>query len=128
MIPDVYASDRNTRTKPLVSVVAVHFVGVVVLLLLGAPNVFVSLMISFLINMLVITIVTQTWKISIHTSGISGTIHHLGVGMLPFLALVFPVAWARVKLKAHSYSQVILGALLSPLLVNFQLFFLQNII
>jgi hypothetical protein len=127
IIPDVYASVRQTRTKPLLSVLACQIVGILLLMFLKAPQTFVSLMTSFLIISFVMTIITQVWKISIHTSGITGVatflVYYLGSSMLPFFMLVLPVGWARIKLKAHNLAQVVAGAVLPLILVNLQLIF-----
>jgi membrane-associated phospholipid phosphatase len=70
-------------------------------------------------------IITLVWKISIHVSGITAAatflVYHLGAGMLPFFMLLFPVGWARIRLKAHSLAQVVGGALLTMVLVILQL-------
>ncbi|MCW4019844.1 MAG: hypothetical protein NWF14_01240 [Candidatus Bathyarchaeota archaeon] len=125
IIPDIYASERRTRTKPFIGAVASYLLGVMALVLFRAPQILVSLMVCYLINSLVILIITQVWKISIHASGITGPatflVHQVGVGMLPLFALLFPVGWARIKLGAHDFNQVVAGALLTTGLTFLQL-------
>jgi membrane-associated phospholipid phosphatase len=94
--------------------------GIVSLVLLNAPESLVALMTCYVVNSLVMLAITQVWKISIHASGIAGPatflLHQYGVLMLLFLALLLPVGWARIKLKAHSPNQVVVGALLTIIL------------
>jgi membrane-associated phospholipid phosphatase len=125
VIPDVYASNRETRTKPFVGALGSCLCGVIVLVFFQAPQIMVSLMACYFVNSFVMMIITQTWKISVHASGITGPatflVHQLGIGMLPFFALILPVGWARIKLEAHNLSQVVAGALLTVGLTLIQL-------
>ena len=125
VISDIYASERRTRTKPFIGALASYSVGIVALLFFGAPQDLVALMTCYLVNSLVMMTISQVWKISIHASGITGAatflVHQLGAVMLPFFFLVFPVAWARIKLEAHNLYQVTAGALLAIALTLVQL-------
>jgi membrane-associated phospholipid phosphatase len=130
VIPDFFASVRRTRTKPFVGVITSYLIGLVALALLHAPRSLVALMACYIVNSLVMLAITQFWKISIHASGVAGPatflIHQHGAYMLPFLALLLPVGWARIKLKAHSVNQVAAGALLTIILTLVQAeFYLQ---
>ena len=125
IIPDMYASDRKTRTLPFLASVASYLVGYAVLFLMKAPPLITVLMLCYAVNTVVMTMITLVWKISIHASGVAGPSCAFGrafgpVGYL-FLLLVIPVGWARVTLKAHSPVQVIAGAALSFLLTYFEL-------
>jgi len=117
VILDVYASERRTRTKPFLVAITSYLLGIIILTILGAPQSLVALMACYFVNSLVMVAISQVWKISIHTSGITGPatflVHQLGLWMLPFFALIFPVGWSRVKLGAHDLSQLAAGALLT---------------
>lgn len=71
---------------------------------------------TLVMMLLVLTVVTTVWKISIHTSTLSALITLLvvlrGVELLPLYALLIPVAWARVLLGKHSVAQIIGGTML----------------
>jgi membrane-associated phospholipid phosphatase len=125
VISDIYASERQTRTKPFIGALASYLTGIMVLVLFRAPQILVALMACYFVNSLAMMIISQVWKISIHASGVTGPatflIHQLGVIMIPFLILIFPVAWARIELGAHSLKQVVAGALLTILLTFVQL-------
>lgn len=132
VINDLYASDRTTRTKPFIGTIISYLLGVIALSLFQAPSNLVSLMVCYFVNSIIMMIVSRIWKISIHMSGIAGPatflFYQLGTGMLPFFIFVFPVAWARVKLRAHSLPQVTAGALLTMGLTFIQLEFYSSII
>lgn len=116
-IPDIYASERQTRTKPFIGALASYLMGVFALKIVGAPQSLVALMACYFVNSLAMMIISRVWKISIHASGIAGPatflVHQLGIRMLPFSMLLLPTAWARIKLGAHDLKQVIAGALLT---------------
>ena len=75
-------------------------------------------------------IITRYWKISTHAFGIAGPFAVMFVLFklqpLPYVALVPLVCWARVYLRAHTISQVLVGAGLAvaSTLVFFGLFHL----
>ena len=130
IIPDIYASIRETRTEPFLWAMASYLLGVTVLLYLNAPLAVTALMACYFGNAVIMLIITLRWKISIHAVGVSGPItalvFQLGAKMIPLFFILFPVAWARVELKAHSKRQVAAGAILSGLLTWVQMVFYVN--
>lgn len=127
IIPDIYASDRTTRTEPFLWAMASYLMGVTALIYLNAPFVVTALMACYFVNTIVMLIITLYWKISIHAVGVTGPItalvFQLGARMLPFFLLMLPVAWARIELKAHNRLQVAAGAILSTFLTWMQMIF-----
>ena len=117
IIPDMFASDRRTRTKPFLAAVGSYAGGMIALILLHAPRMLTALMACYVVNSIVMMLITQVWKISVHASGIAGPgtflLHQLGIVMLPFFLLVLPIGWARLDLRAHTRNQVLAGALLT---------------
>ena len=117
IIPDIYASDKETRTKPFIGAIVSYIVGAVTLIFIQAPQILVFLMVCYFVNSFVMMIITRIWKISIHISGVAGPatflVHQFGANMLPFFMLLVPTAWARIKLGAHDLNQVTAGALLT---------------
>jgi len=127
IIPDIYASDRATRTEPFLWAMVSYLMGVTALMYLNAPFVVTALMACYFVNTIVMLIITMYWKISIHAVGVTGPItalvFQLGARMLPFFLLMLPVAWARIELKAHNRLQVAAGAILSTFLTWMQMIF-----
>ena len=130
IIPDIYASLRETRTEPFLWAMASYLLGVTVLLYFNAPLAVTALMACYFGNAVIMLTITLRWKISIHTVGVSGPItalvFQLGAKMIPLFFILFPVAWARVELKAHNKRQVAAGAILSGLLTWVQMVFYVN--
>lgn len=130
IIPDIYASVRETRTEPFLWAMASYLLGVTVLLYFNAPLAVTALMACYFGNAVIMLTITLRWKISIHTVGVSGPItalvFQLGTKMIPLFFILFPVAWARVELKAHNKRQVAAGAILSGLLTWVQMVFYVN--
>jgi membrane-associated phospholipid phosphatase len=124
-IPDVYASDRRSRTLPLSAAVVGYGVGFALLMTIDAPPLVSALMLCYLVNTVVMTFINLFWKISIHATGVAGPAAAFGSAFGPpgylFLLTVIPVGWARVTLKAHSPFQVAGGALLAILLTSLEL-------
>jgi hypothetical protein len=130
IIPDIYASDRASRTEPFIWAMASYLLGVTALLYFEAPFVVTALMACYFVNAITMLLITLSWKISIHAVGVTGPItalvFQLGAEMIPFFLLMLPVAWARMELKAHNAKQVIAGAVLSTILTWFQMVFYVN--
>jgi membrane-associated phospholipid phosphatase len=125
IIPDIFASERSTRKKPFIAILLCYSFGIITLVLINAPMNLVALFACYLVTSTVMMIINQFWKISIHASGISGPAtfltHQLGFGMIPFVLLILPISWARLKLKAHDIYQVAAGSLLAIVLTYVQL-------
>jgi membrane-associated phospholipid phosphatase len=125
VIPDLWASERETRAIPFSGAVCSYLLGTLVLVAARSPAIITSLMLCYVGNTLIMMLISLKWKISIHATGITGPvtalIYSLGVMAFPFLLLVVPVGWARLKLKAHTPAQVAAGALLTILTTWIQL-------
>jgi membrane-associated phospholipid phosphatase len=125
VIPDMYASDQGSRTLPFLAAVASYGAGFVLLLSVGAPPLISALMLCYMVNTTIMTLITLVWKISIHASGVAGPAAAFGFALGPvgylFLLLIIPVGWARVTLGAHSPVQVAAGALIAVTLTFFEL-------
>jgi len=94
-----------------------YLAGSVVLLLVKAPTMITALMLCYAGNSLVMMLITLRWKISIHASGIAGPtivlMYGLGTWACIFFALLVPVGLSRIRLKAHTPTQLLAGALVT---------------
>jgi len=119
IISDLDASIRKQRIMPLSLGVLYAAIGFIVLTLQNADAIVRGLMFCF------ITKITRYWKISIHAMGVAGLIAALWVngGQSPLIMgfILVLVASARVVLKAHNISQVIVGSFLGMILTYIQL-------
>jgi len=117
LISDFYVSEKEERAKPFAGAILSYLVGSLALLLVRAPTMITALMLCYAGNTLVMMLITLRWKISIHASGIAGPttvlIYGLGTWASIFFALLVPVGWARIRLKAHTLTQLLAGALVT---------------
>ena len=125
IITDLDASIRKQRILPLSLGVLYAAIGFIVLTLQNADAIIRGLMFCFITNTVVIILITRYWKISIHAMGVAGLIAALWVNgeQFPLIMgfILVLVASARVLLKAHNISQVIVGSLLGMILTYLQL-------
>lgn len=125
LISDFYVTEREERAKPFAGAISSYLVGSLALLSLRAPTIVTGLMLCYAVNTLIMMLTTLRWKISVHASGIAGPtttlMYGLGLWAAIFFALLLPVGWARIKLKAHTPAQVLAGALLTAVATWLQL-------
>ena len=119
IISNMHIPLRRDRIKPLAISSISYLVGLFALYLLGGPIFLKSIFAISAISAIILTIITYHWKISLHTSYITFVVITfnilLGRGMLPLILLVPTIGWARIKIKKHTISQVVLGVGLSTI-------------
>lgn len=115
-ITDLYPHERSQRGSLLLLGTLCYFGGYVVLLWLDAPVFMLVAGCAFGLNSLLVWWINQYWKISIHAVGVSGGVSVLllagGLVLWPSLLMLPLVAWARLRLQAHTPAQVTAGLLL----------------
>jgi len=130
LISDFYVSEKNERTKPFVGVIASYICGAVALFLMKAPTIVLVLMLCYAGNTVIMMLITLRWKISVHASVIAGSatalVYVTSMWAAPFFLLLIPVGWARVRLGAHTWWQILGGALVTIMstLVQLIIYFL----
>jgi membrane-associated phospholipid phosphatase len=116
---------REERTKPFIVGVLSYTIGFVALYVLHAPPLITWLMFSSLTTTLLVQFITRWWKVSIHATGISGTVtawaFQFGAVVYPLFLLIPVVAASRVVLHKHTTGQVIVGSLIGLALTALQL-------
>jgi membrane-associated phospholipid phosphatase len=117
IIPDLWASQRETRAIPFTGAIFSYLLGSAALAIENSPAIITALMLCYVGNTVIMMLISLKWKISVHASGVAGPvtalIYVLGVVALPLLFLIVPVGWARIRLQAHTIAQVAAGALLT---------------
>jgi membrane-associated phospholipid phosphatase len=117
LISDFYVSEKEERARPFAGAIASYVVGSIALLLVRAPTIVTALMLCYVGNTVIMMLITLRWKISVHASGIAGPttalVYGVGIWTAVFFALLFPVGWARLRLKAHTPWQMLAGALVT---------------
>lgn len=124
-------SNRQDRYIPLVIGIISYFIGFLISFYLGISNFLTFLLLCYAVNTGVILLITSKWKISVHTTGISGPIAALILLLGPFgavFAVIYPVViWARVLLKKHTLSQAICGGALGFFLTVIEMYLYMHI-
>ena len=114
---DMDVSIRSQRLGPFLFGITSSLIGFFILQFNNAPKNLENVLLIASTLGLILMIITFWWKISMHASGLSGTVTFLtilyGKFVLPAFLLVFLVGWSRVVLKRHTVAQVTAGAVLS---------------
>lgn len=96
-------------------------IGFILLVAMKESRIFSALALSYLLNAVVLLAINKAgYKASGHGAGVAGpatalTILFGAVGAISFLFLV-PVFYSKIKLKDHSFQQLLTGSLVSILL------------
>lgn len=87
-----------------------------IMVLSGAPALLLLMVSTGLVQWIAIYLITLRWKISVHSTSISGVALFMlwvfGLPATPVVLAVPLVGWSRVKLRRHTPTQVVAGALL----------------
>lgn len=125
LVADMMVDAREERTKPFLGAAASYLLGVVAMAAMEAPTKMLYLMACYLVNSVVMMIISLRYKISIHASGLAGPatflIHQYGVSLWPFMVPAVVVSWARLELRMHTAGQVAWGFLVTIALTLAQL-------
>lgn len=113
-----HVRDREHRLVPLLMCLVSGVAGLVILLI-GAPRDVIALAWAMIVTLLICTVITNWWKVSLHATVAGGAVATVALLYGPWLLLLTGllalVCWSRVKLTDHTPPQVIVGALLGPL-------------
>jgi len=124
-IENIDIPNRQKRQKPFIKGTILFLITSFLLILSRAPENLVTIMLIYTINTGLATLITRYWKISVH--GLSFGIPIATFGMLLskryfyFSTLLPLLVYSRVKLKAHTVSQVIAGFSLGFILTILQI-------
>jgi len=117
--------EREKRWRPFVFGMMCYLGALAILAWMGAPRAVLVVMWIYFFNTLVATAITRYWKISIHGMAAGGPTAALGYLVAPgfyWLILTLPfLVFSRVRLKAHTPSQVLAGFTAGLLLTFMQL-------
>ncbi|MGH3759639.1 hypothetical protein [Actinophytocola sp.] len=113
-----WVRDRAHRTVPLLVCLASALTGMTIMLLGGAPRQLVALAWAMILTLVVCLLITRWWKVSVHATVAGGAVAMVaflyGPWLLLLALLVALVCWARVVLADHTVPQVVVGAVLGP--------------
>ena len=125
-------SKRQDRFVPLVVGIISYFIGFIVSLVLGVDNFLTALLLCYSINTGVVLLITFKWKISIHTTGLSGPVGALILLLGPIGAvfgIIYPMLiWSRVILNKHTLAQAITGGVQGFFLTIFEMYLFMGLL
>jgi hypothetical protein len=105
---------RLERIRPLLVMLACMMLAFFSALLFSAPQTLRIFLALTLLQSLVLTLVTLVWQISFHAAAAtslvaaSGVIYGAATALL-LAPILLVVAWARMHLKRHTFSQIVAG-------------------
>lgn len=124
-------SNRSDRYMPLIVGIISYFIGFLICIAFSLDQFLTCLLLCYSINTGVVLLFTTKWKISVHTTGLSGPVAALILLSGPFGALfgvIYPILiWSRVLLKKHTLSQAICGGVQGFFLTVLEMYLFMHI-
>jgi membrane-associated phospholipid phosphatase len=117
----IYSNPRWQRTGIYLLASTLGAIGYGLLWYLKAPELLVATFAAGFVAIVIFMWINLSWKISLHTAFMAGTAAILiivyGAAAAWTVLLLPPVAWARMELKQHSLTQVVVGTLIAAAVV-----------
>ena len=124
-------SNRSDRYVPLIIGIISYFIGFLICLHLNLDHYLTVLLLCYSVNTGVVLLITTKWKISVHTTGLSGPVAALILLLGPVGAvfgILYPILiWSRVLLKKHTLSQAITGGVQGFFLTVLEMYLFMNL-
>lgn len=128
---DIYISELKERPKHFIAGILGYIISAIVFFCINLTY-YVIFSLTSLIIAFITLIITLKWKISIHVIGFCTPLTLLSIisNGLFFPLLIFTplLMWARVKLRAHNWLQVLAGAGLSIFGTLFFTYLLEDLL
>ena len=124
-------SNRTDRFVPLIVGIISYFIGFLVSLALNVDMFMTILLLCYAINTFIVMMITRRWKISIHTTGLSGPVGALILLLGPWgavLGVIFPILiWSRLTLNKHTMAQAVYGGVQGFFLTVLEMFLIVDV-
>lgn len=115
-IQDIHMAQLSERKIPFLVAAISSVIGAIVLYYLHAARQVFVISVIYAINSVVLAVITQRWKISVHTGMFASiatiSVVIFGVQFWWLYLFLIPLAWARVFRKRHTIWQTVAGATL----------------
>jgi membrane-associated phospholipid phosphatase len=116
-VSDLHLSKHSQRKIPFLFTAVSSLVGALALNLIGAAKPVVVMGVAYAANAVAIALLTQFWKISVHTALYSSVVTVIviifGVKFSLLYLILIPLSWSRVYRQRHSLNQVVGGAMMA---------------
>lgn len=114
-----HVRNREHRLVPMLACLVSALAGLGILLLGRAPRDVIALAWAMIVTLVICVGITHWWKVSLHATVAAGAVATVallyGPWLLSLVVLLALVCWSRVKLTDHTAAQVLVGAVLGPL-------------
>jgi hypothetical protein len=131
-IENFHIPNRENRRVPYLVIIGSNLVGVLLMSYFRAPFLLVAFGVMGVVQSFLLYVINNRWKISGHTTAISGLsvfiVAALGWSMAPVLVMVPLVAWARIRTSSHTFWQTIAGVLTGTSFILATWYFLNIIV
>lgn len=119
-IEDIHMANLNERKIPFLVGAVSAVVGAIILYFLDAARPVFVISVIYAVNSVVISIITQFWKVSVHTGMFASiatiSVVIFGIQFWWLYLLLIPLAWSRVFRRRHTIWQTVAGAMVVSLL------------
>lgn len=131
-IETFHIPNREDRRRPYQVIILCNMLGVALMVLYHAPFLLIAFGVMGVMQSTLLYVINSRWKISGHTTAISGLsvfmVAALGWSLAPVLVMVPLVAWARVRTKSHSLWQAVAGVLTGASFILMTWYFLTTVL
>lgn len=116
-IRDIHISETRDRKVPFLLAGLSSIVGAVLLFILDAARPVEVVGAAYAVNVVFVALITQVWKISIHTALYSAvatiSVILFGAGFWWLYLMLIPLAWSRIHRRRHTIWQAVAGSLIA---------------
>lgn len=121
-IQDIHIADPEERKVPFWVAGISAVVGTISLTFLHAARPVVVMAVTYSANAILVALITQYWKISIHmalfSSVVTVAVILFGAPYAWFYLILIPLAWSRIHRKRHTLLQAVAGAMMAFVLTT----------
>lgn len=115
-IQDIHMAKLSERKIPFLVGAISAIIGAILLYYLDAARPVFIISVIYAVNSTVLALITQSWKISVHTGTFASiatvAVVVFGVGYWWLYLCLIPLAWARIFRRRHTIWQTVVGAIL----------------
>jgi hypothetical protein len=113
-----WVRERERRMVPFLLILVSTLVGLAIMLVGSAPQDVLALAWSMVATLVACLVITKWWKVSVHATVAGGALATIVLLYGPWYLLGVPalalVCWSRVIVEDHTVAQVVVGAVLGP--------------
>ena len=122
IVTDFHLNVRKERTKPFLIMTINTAVVFLVMLLAGAPELILIVIAAAVLQLSCMLLITHRWKISGHCTAATGLVvlalALFGEKLIPLTLIIPLIAWSRIRLSRHTFTQTVAGIFLGTITIT----------